>query len=561
MALRIWGQLIVQATMPAEDPVMVGSLWADTSTDRLKQCSAVSPYTFVTIGGTGVSGTTLDHNHTSAVGDGGVLTADEHDSFSDYANVSTPATPSAGHARVFTLTSNGHTQFRVVDEDGTVFRVCRDAALLVRNTSGSTITKGQACDIYSATAAIPEIRLADADAFDAGHPRHCEGLAAEDIANNGFGMLFMSGEITGLNTSGFAEGATLYLSTTPGGITSTLPTTGAGIVQELGICSRSHASAGSIEIITAIPVLTTADQFQALIGTSGTPSSTNKYVTNADSRNTDARTPTAHATSHKSAGSDPIKLDELKAPDDNTTLDASTTLHGLMPKAVAPASGLQNVYGIANGETAVTNKALFDTTNPAALGTAAPGTSLLAARRDHVHAATIAALIGTGTTTLQGLLDIAGASAGQIKFPATQNASADANTLDDYEEGSWTPVIGGSGGQSGQAYTTQAASYVKIGQFVLATFNVQLSTKGTITGNVQIKGLPFTANAGGGLCALKWGSSATSWVDSLGEVPAGFAFLTVWAITAAGTGFSTIATADIGNSTSFLGTICYRADA
>lgn len=43
-------------------------------------------------------------------------------------------------------------------------------------------------------------------------------------------------------------------------------------------------------------------------------------------------TPAAHASTHKSAGSDPIKLDELKAPDDNTTLDASTTKHGLLLK-------------------------------------------------------------------------------------------------------------------------------------------------------------------------------------------------------------------------------------
>jgi endosialidase-like protein len=112
-----------------------------------------------------------------------------------------------------------------------------------------------------------------------------------------------------------------------------------------------------------------------------------------DSRLSDARTPTAHATTHKSGGTDSIKLDELAAPTDVTTLDVSTTLHGLIPKAVAPAAGLQNVYGIANGETAVTNKPLFDTTNPAALGTAAPGTSLIAARRDHVHATPTNALL------------------------------------------------------------------------------------------------------------------------------------------------------------------------
>lgn len=42
--------------------------------------------------------------------------------------------------------------------------------------------------------------------------------------------------------------------------------------------------------------------------------------------------PSAHATSHKTGGSDAIKLDELAAPTDITTLDASTSAHGLMMK-------------------------------------------------------------------------------------------------------------------------------------------------------------------------------------------------------------------------------------
>ena len=80
------------------------------------------------------------------------------------------------------------------------------------------------------------------------------------------------------------------------------------------------------------------------------------------------------------------KLDDFATPDDNTDLNANTTNHGLLVKATAPASGLVNVVGIANAETAYTNKALFDTTNPAMNGTAAPGTAVIAARRDHVHA-------------------------------------------------------------------------------------------------------------------------------------------------------------------------------
>lgn len=56
MAVRMYGHLIVQGTAPAESPVMVGTLWADTSAGQLKQCTSVSPYTFVTIGGTGAGG-------------------------------------------------------------------------------------------------------------------------------------------------------------------------------------------------------------------------------------------------------------------------------------------------------------------------------------------------------------------------------------------------------------------------------------------------------------------------------------------------------------------------
>lgn len=55
-------------------------------------------------------------------------------------------------------------------------------------------------------------------------------------------------------------------------------------------------------------------------------------VLTGDSRLSDARTPTAHATSHQAGGSDSIRLDDLAAPEDNTDLNASTSAHGLMQK-------------------------------------------------------------------------------------------------------------------------------------------------------------------------------------------------------------------------------------
>lgn len=101
--------------------------------------------------------------------------------------------------------------------------------------------------------------------------------------------------------------------------------------------------------------------------------------------------------------------------------------------------------------------------------------------------------VTAGTTALGALLDLSGAAAGQIKFTATQNASADANTLDDYEEGTWTPSLTFGGGSTGLTYLARDGSYVKIGKLVFLHFFIALNTKGSSTGNAQIQGIPFTS--------------------------------------------------------------------
>jgi hypothetical protein len=70
--------------------------------------------------------------------------------------------------------------------------------------------------------------------------------------------------------------------------------------------------------------------------------------------------------------------------------------------------------------------------------------------------------------------------------------STAANVLDDYEEGTWTPVLGGSGGTSGQTYGIQAGTYTKVGDMCIASGYLTLQAKGTISNTLQLKGLPFT---------------------------------------------------------------------
>ena len=76
---------------------------------------------------------------------------------------------------------------------------------------------------------------------------------------------------------------------------------------------------------------------------------------------------------------------------------------------------------------------------------------------------------------------------GQLRFPATQSASSDPNTFDDYEEGTWTPTdLSGAG----LTFQNLGSAYVKVGQMVL----VQAYFNWPVTGNTtatQVGGLPF----------------------------------------------------------------------
>jgi len=81
-----------------------------------------------------------------------------------------------------------------------------------------------------------------------------------------------------------------------------------------------------------------------------------------------------------------------------------------------------------------------------------------------------------------------------ITFPATTNVSSDANTLDDYEEGTWTPAFAFGGGTTGMTYSSRAGKYTKIGNMVYAGFTISLSAKGSSTGAATFTGLPFTSS-------------------------------------------------------------------
>jgi hypothetical protein len=117
----------------------------------------------------------------------------------------------------------------------------------------------------------------------------------------------------------------------------------------------------------------------------------------------------------------------------------------------------------------------------------------------------------TGGLTMGGALNLG--STGQITFPATQNASANANTLDDYEEGTWTAELRGVTTPATIPVTT-TGTYTKVGRLVtvFAAFST-VDTTGA-TGQLIVTGAPFTATT-----SVAIGSSISSNMAGFPLVP------------------------------------------
>lgn len=108
----------------------------------------------------------------------------------------------------------------------------------------------------------------------------------------------------------------------------------------------------------------------------------------------------------------------------------------------------------------------------------------------------------------------AAASGTGLTFPAPQNPSTDPNTLDDYEEGSFTPT------GNGVTFSAATGHYIKVGRVVNVWFSVTMPTTAN-TSAFQIGGLPFAADMASGAAYSAHGYAA----GLLGGIDAGNTFI------------------------------------
>ena len=177
------------------------------------------------------------------------------------------------------------------------------------------------------------------------------------------------------------------------------------------------------------------------------------------------------------------------------------------------------------------------------------------------------ALTASPTFTGQATIPTINLTGGQIVFPATQSASADANTLDDYEEGTWTPIFAGSTTAGSCTYSTGAtnASYIKIGQLVYTTFSIVATSTHSGTGSLLLNGLPFgmgfTSGWGGSPSIGYFGSVGVSITYISGYAAGGNTGFIIQYTTAAQTTSTNAAISLVQNNTHLIGTFVYRASA
>jgi hypothetical protein len=134
----------------------------------------------------------------------------------------------------------------------------------------------------------------------------------------------------------------------------------------------------------------------------------------------------------------------------------------------------------ATSTTTLTNKTLTGAVMNGTLGATTPST-------------VVATTVKASTTMGVGGATPSTSGAG-ISFPATQSASTNANTLDDYEEGDWTAAFIAS--TSGSITMNNATgTYIKVGRAVTINGLFTVTSVSSPVGYLRISGLPFPNSA------------------------------------------------------------------
>ena len=145
-----------------------------------------------------------------------------------------------------------------------------------------------------------------------------------------------------------------------------------------------------------------------------------------------------------------------------------------------------------------------------------------------------------------------------ITFPASVSGSTDANTLDDYEEGTFTPAWLQTTSGPTATYSTQLGRYTRIGNLVYVTIRLDNATFTAGVGDLRISGLPFTVANDSTFPAISLGfkTSFTTNGPDYGRFISNSQFLEFYIDN--NTSETLLTSANVGASSAFVMSGCYR---
>ena len=192
-----------------------------------------------------------DDDHTQYLRTDGTraLTGDQSAGGNDITNIgslnfteqgSNPTTPDSTHGVLWAKDNQGHTVLHWMDDQGATdeYEIGRDNLLIVRNVTGSTIARGVPVYVSGTTGNVAQITPANANSTST---MPCIGITAMSIANNAYGRIMTQGHLTGINTTSYSAGDSLWVGTSAGTLTNTEPTH-PNLSQQLAIVLSSGVS-------------------------------------------------------------------------------------------------------------------------------------------------------------------------------------------------------------------------------------------------------------------------------------------------------------------------------
>ena len=207
------------------------SVVADSSTDTLNL-----------VAGTNVSITTDSTTDSITINSTGAYTSVDSITYPDYITFdTTPETVPTATGSIYWDSGDGLP--KAILNANVELGIGQEQVALVKNATGSTIAKGKVVYINGAAGQRPTIALSDADT-EATSSKTL-GITAESISNDAEGFVTTFGVLRGVNTNGLTEGAAVWLSSTAGSYTTTVPAEPAHSVF-LGYVVKAHATAGEI---------------------------------------------------------------------------------------------------------------------------------------------------------------------------------------------------------------------------------------------------------------------------------------------------------------------------